>query len=177
MVAVAGTIDAPRIVERRRIVIADPATQGSKFPYHTAALMPFPEVEAFVRKAIESSRALALHAISAAVRALVSEGNEIAGCGVLAGSGKALPGLEAILASHALIHAAEGVLYREVLVWAANELHLKVTCVREKGLDPEALKRVEPLGKRIGPPWTLDQKYATVAALAVLAAPGDSSAA
>ena len=154
-------------------MLADPETPGSKFPYHAAAELPFREAEALVRKAIDSSRELALDAMSAAQRALKSKGHEIAGCGVLLGSGKALPGLESILASHALIHTAEGQMFRDVLVWAAQESGLRVTCLREKGLDAASLKRIEPLGKLIGPPWTQDQKYATLAALAALAGPGE----
>ena len=38
MVAVAGTILAPLVIERRRVVIADPSMAGSKQPYHAAAL-------------------------------------------------------------------------------------------------------------------------------------------
>ena len=169
MVAVAGTIDAPRVLERRRIVIAEPDMPGSKQPYHAASELPFPEAEALVRKAIESSRALALEAMSASVKALRSRGHEVAGCGVLLGSGKALPPLEGILSSHTLIHTAEGEMFRNVLVWAAEEHHLPVTGVREKEVDATLLKRIESLGKLIGPPWTQDQKYATVAALTALA--------
>jgi hypothetical protein len=40
--------------------------------------------------------------------------------------------------------------------------------VREKGLDASSLQRIGSLGKLIGPPWTQDQKYATVAALMTL---------
>jgi hypothetical protein len=169
MVVGAGTIDAPRVLERRRIEIADLEMAGSKQPYHAAAELPFPKAEAFVRQAIESSRALALEAMAATVRALRSQGHEVAACGVVLGSGKALPSLEGILASHALIHTAEGGMFRDVLVWAAQEHRLPVTGVREKELDAEALKRIGTLGKLIGPPWTQDQKYATVAALMALA--------
>ena len=168
MVAVAGTIDTLRVLERRRIAIADPEIPGSKQPYHAAAELPFPEAEALVRRMIESSRALAREAIAAAVEALGSQGHEVAVCGVVLGSGKALPGLERILASHALIHTAEGEMFRDVLVWAAQSLRLPVTGVREKGLDATALKRVASFGRLIGPPWTQDQKYATVAALIAL---------
>ena len=169
MVAVAGTLDAPRVLERRRIVIADLDMPGSKQPYHAAAEMPFPKAEAHVRKAIESSRALALEAIEATVKALRSQGHEVAGCGVVLGAGKAMPGLEAVLASHPLIHTAEGEMFRDALVWAAREHRLPVTGVREKALDPTALERIGTFGKLIGPPWTQDQKYATVAALMALA--------
>jgi hypothetical protein len=168
MVAVAGTIDALRVLKRQRIVIADPEIPGSKQPYHAAAELPFPEAEALVRRTIESSRALAREAMAATVEALRSQGHEVAGCGVVLGSGKALPGLEGILASHALIHTAEGEMFRDVLVWAAQSLRLPVTGVREKGLDATALKRVASFGRLIGPPWTQDQKYATVAALIAL---------
>jgi hypothetical protein len=169
MVAVSGTVDALRVLERRRIVIADPEMRGSKQPYHAGAELPFLEAEGLVRAAIGSSRALALEAVAAAVHVLRSKGHEVAGCGIVLGSGKTLPGLEGILASHALIHTAEGEMFREVLVWAAKELDLPVTGVPAKGLDAAALKRVGTFGKLIGPPWTEDQKYATVVALMVLA--------
>ncbi len=168
LVAVAGTIDSVKVIERRRIVIADPDMPGSQQPYHAAAELTFPEGEALVRRAIESSRALALEAMSAAVKTLRSQGHEVEGCGVVLGSGKALPALEKILASHALIHTAEGEMFRDVLVWAAKECPLPVVGVREKDLDASSLQRIAPIGKRIGPPWTQDQKYATLAALLAL---------
>jgi len=171
LVAVAGTIDAPRVLERRRIIIADPDMPGSKQPYHAAADMPFPKAEALVRAAIESSRALAVEAISVAIQALRSRGHEVARCGVILGSGKPLPGLEKILTSHPLLHTAEGEMFRDVLLWAAKELRLSVAGVREKSLDAASLKRIDSLGKLIGPPWTQDQKYATVAAFTALAEP------
>jgi hypothetical protein len=169
MVAVTGNMDAPRVLERRRIVIADAELAGSKQPYHAAAELPFSKAEALVRKAIESSRALAVEAMEAAVKALRAQGHEVAGCGIVLGSGKALPGLDGILASHALIHTAEGDMFREVLAWAARAHGLPVTGVREKELDAMALKRVGSFGKLIGPPWTQDQKYATVVGLMALA--------
>jgi hypothetical protein len=168
MVAIAGTMAAPRVLERRRIVIADPEMPGSKQPYHAAAELPFLEAETFVRRAIESSQALALDAISAAVKALRTQGHEVAGCGLVLGSGKALPGLEGILASHALIHTAEGEMFRAALAWAARECHLPVTAIQEKRVEATSLKRIASLGKLLGPPWTQDQKYATLVALAAL---------
>jgi len=168
LVAVAGSIDAPRVLERRRIVIADPEMPGSKQPYHAAAELPFPRAEALVKKAIESSRALALEALSATVESLRSRGHEVAGAAVLLGSGYPLPGLEKILGSHPLLHTAEGEMFRDVLVWAAKECRLPVSGVREKALDAASLKRIDSLGKLIGPPWTQDQKYATLAALMTL---------
>ena len=169
MVAVAGTMGAPLVLERRRIVIADPEMPGSKQPYHAAVGLPLSKAEALVRKAIESSRALAFEALSVTVKTLRTKGHEVVGCAVLLGSGKALPGLERVLASHTLIHTAEGEMFRDVLTFAARDCRLPVTAVREKGLDAALLKRIGSLGKLIGPPWTQDQKYATLAALEALA--------
>lgn len=169
MVAVAGTVDAPRVLERRRIVIADPELPGSKQPYHAAVDLPFSKAEALVLKAIESSRLLAVHAIMTTIEALRSQGHEVAGCGLLVGSSRALPGLERILASHALIHTAEGQMFRDVLSWAARECNLSVTATPKKELPAASLQSIGSLGKLIGPPWTLDQKGATLAALMALA--------
>jgi hypothetical protein len=169
LIAIAGTIDAPRVLDRRRIIIADPEIPGSKQPYHAAAALPFPDAEALLRRAVASSRALAAEAISATVEALQARGHEVAACAVLTGSGKALPALDRVLASHALIHTAEGEMFREALRWAANECRLPVTALREKDLSASSLERIGSLGRLIGPPWTQDQKHPAVAALTALA--------
>ena len=167
VVAVADAAGAPRILERRRIVIADPEMPGSKQPYHAAAELPFHEAETLVQTAIDSSRALAVEAISAILKALQVRGHDVAGCAVLRNSSRQLPALDRILAAHPLIHTAEGEMFRDVLVWAARACRLEVTAVREKELDAASLNRLNSLGKSIGPPWTQDQKYATAAALLV----------
>jgi hypothetical protein len=167
-VAVGGTFEAPHVLERRRIVIADPEMSGSKQPYHAAVGLALPEADRFVKRAIDSSRALAVEAITAARKTLQARGHEIAACGVVVGSGKPLPHLEKILAAHPLLHTAEGEMFRDVLLWAVRECALRVTAVPQRDLDPAVLKRIDSLGKLIGPPWTQDQKFATVAALMAL---------
>lgn len=165
VVAVAGTADSPCVLDRQRIVIADPEMAGSKQPYHAAAELPPAKAAEFVRRAVESSRALALAALKATVASLASQGHAVVGCAILAGSGRSLPGLAGILAAHPLIHTAEGEMFREVLVWAAEQCHIPVTRIREKEIDATVLESMAPLGKAIGPPWTQDQKYAAAAAI------------
>ena len=114
------------------------------------------------------SLSLRIEAISATVRALRSRGHQVAGCAVLTGSAKPVPELEKILASHTLIHTAEGAMFRDVLIWAAKECALPVTAIGEKTLDAVALERIGTLGKGIGPPWAQDQKLAALAALMAL---------
>ena len=175
MVTVAGTIDAPRVLNRRRIVIADPEMPGSKQPYHAAAELPFSKAESLVRRAIESSRGLAFEAISSAVSALRAQGHEVGACGILLGSGKPLPSLERILASHAMIHTAEGEMFRDVLVRASTDCGISVSKIKERELLaqasassslPEAKlqQHLAAFGKQLGPPWRQDEKFATLAA-------------
>ena len=165
LVAAAGSVEAPRIVLRRRIVIADPEAPGSKQPFHAAAEMPFAGGEAHIRKMAGLSRGLAAEAIEAAVKALRHERHDVTAAVVLRGAGRPLPDLASILASHALIHTAEGEMFRDVLVFAAQSCGLRVGEVREKDLDANILRALQPLGKQIGPPWTVDQKLAAAAAL------------
>jgi hypothetical protein len=95
--------------------------------------------------------------------------------GLLLASGKTLPELEKILQSHALIHTADGELFREVLRRASTRCGLQVTCTRERELlehcaeafsftPEELLRRVTELGRPVGSPWSQDEKFATLAA-------------
>ena len=100
--------------------------------------------------------------------------------GLLLASGRPLPGLAKILASHALIHTADGVHFRDALTTAAKGLPLEVTAIPEReveartaakaGVSAEEMRlRIVGLGKALGPPWTQDQKLAALAGLLTLA--------
>ena len=82
---------------------------------------------------------------------------------------------EQILASHALIHTADGELFREALLHAGAQRHLATIAIREREvlaaaskalrMAPGALtRRIAALGRPIGPPWSQDEKLAAVAA-------------
>ena len=99
---------------------------------------------------------------------------------MLLGSGRPLPPLVKILGSHALIHAAEGELFRSILSKACDDLKLPVTGIPERNLNEQMQikfgeaadqmsRQVAMLGRSIGPPWTKDQKTAALAAALVLA--------
>ena len=99
---------------------------------------------------------------------------------VLEGSGRALPDLAGILASHALIHAAEGQMFRNILAEAGRhhdlpvievrERELVVRCATDLAMPAEKLTRqLAEMGRALGPPWRQDQKFATLAAWLALA--------
>ena len=182
VVVVSGTPAAPVILDRRRIEIADPKVRGSKQPFHAAEPLPFKEAEQFIRRCTASTNALAERAVQGVVDGAEEKGYRVAGCGLLTASGRPLPDLAAILASHALIHAAEGEMFRQALVRASEECGLPVTKVRERELLDRAAaalrtpaaklqRRLAELGRPLGPPWTQDEKLATLAALLALAPP------
>lgn len=161
-VAVAGSIGKPVVIERRRIIIADPALPGSKQPFHAAERLDIGKAEASIRMCRESSVRFATDA----VRELIGGRNVIAAA-ILFASGRPLPDLARILSSHALIHTAEGEFFREVLIEAAESCGLPVTRVREREIRDQQLQ-IAGLGKPLGPPWTQDEKLASLAAWTAL---------
>jgi hypothetical protein len=86
------------------------------------------------------------------------------GCGVGHDPNQKRPPLAKILASHPLLHAAEGLLFRTAIADAAAECGFTVVAVREGDLK----SRVATLRRPQGPPWREDEKLATVAALIAL---------
>jgi SH3-like domain-containing protein len=132
-----------------------------------------------VGRCAETAARMATDAFSRAIEAVLEKGARVAGCGLLLASGRPLPQLASILASHALIHTADGELFRDAIRSAAAASGLPVTAVRERELWAQAgqklgdsaesiERRVAALGKALGPPWRADEKLATGVALLAL---------
>jgi len=125
---------------------------------------------------------LAQRGLEAVVDELAKAGHDVAGCALLRASGRPLPILAATLASHALIHTADGEHFRDALSHAADHCGLPLVGVRERELlargeaavglsADELLRRVGEMGRALGPPWRQDEKLAALAAWLVLASP------
>lgn len=182
LVAIAGPPRAPAVIDRRRIELVDPGIPDSVQPYHTAAELDLKEAERFVRRCSDAARHLAQRALRAVIEDLGKKGHVVVGCGLLLASGRPATTLAATLASHALIHTAEGQLFRDALTHASEHCGLPVTAVRERelfaaaaaqlGVAADELQRqIAELGRPIGPPWRQDEKYAALAGWLALAAP------
>jgi hypothetical protein len=171
LVAVAGAPGSVRVLDRRRIVIADPHGRGANQPYHFAERLELQAAEKHLASCAAASERLALAAFQDVVQDL--NNYEIAGVAILLASGRPLPSLPDILASHALIHTAEGEFFRQAIRQACERLGISVTGIRERELgEASALqKEIANLGKIVGPPWTQDQKMAALAAMMVLTKP------
>ncbi len=168
------------IAGRRRIELCDAGIRGSKQPFHAAEPMPFARAETFLARCKASTDALANSAIATLVEEAMARGATLVSCSILSASGRNLPSLKEILASHALIHAAEGEFYRDAVAEACQRVEIPVTRIRERdalrqacdqlGTSEAGLKEhLGTLGRRLGPPWTEDQKLATLAAWLALA--------
>jgi hypothetical protein len=177
---VAGSRNGIEIIERRRVELCDPKIEGSKQPFHEAEPMPFTKADAFITRCTAATDKLAQAAITSLQD--IAEGNDlrIVGACLTTASGRALPDLRGILASHTLIHAAEGEFYRDALGRAVEAAKLKVSRVKEKDAAVWTASRIDlnesrlreelaAIGKTLGPPWTADEKLATMAAWLVLA--------
>lgn len=135
--------------------------------------------EQFLDERIRSSDRLALAGLTAMIADLRSVQANVVACGLLTNSARPLPELRSILNSHALIHTAEGVMFRESLAHAAERL--KIHVLREKDAEvvercssilkitaPALQARLSVLGRSVGPPWREDQKHATLIGLLAL---------
>jgi hypothetical protein len=180
LVAVSGVPQAIEIVTRRRIVTADPEMPGAIQPYHYAMNLKLPESEKHLANCAAASTRLAAAAIADLLAEWKGRHYHVVGSAVLLASGHSLPTLEKILASHPLIHTAEGEFFRHTVSRACEDLKISVTAIRQRELDQRAKGAFGPaatriaesiagLGKTIGPPWTKDHKTAALAAALILA--------
>jgi hypothetical protein len=175
LVSVIGPAQSPTVISRRRIVTADPSFRGSKQPYHFVESMSLSEASEIVAHCWKSSLELAAEELASEKKRLAANGFDARICAVLQGRVTELPPLEKILKAHPLLHTAEGVMFRQVLVMAAEACGMIVVQVLEKSIEARAIKelglpaaaflpRLTEMGRGLGSPWTLDQKYATAAA-------------
>jgi hypothetical protein len=143
-------------------------------PYHTAEKRP-DEAGGFIALVRSEAQALAVHAIRSVQSNLQSQGYEIHRCGLLTASAKPLPELARILASHPLIHTADGELFRQALLHGCHQQGFEIVTVKESELldraagalkvsRNELAARIAGLGRVHGSPWTQDEKFATLVA-------------
>ena len=178
LVCISGNVSAPEIVDRRRIVVVEPTMEGGKQPYHFAETLPLEVAERHLQKCAAVSERLALQATREMLDAVTVRNYRVVGCAMLLASGRALPALPNILASHALVHTAEGEFFRKVAREACERCGIPVVGFRERELDERAnatfgkaaagvRQRISDLRSTVGSPWTEDEKTATLAGLMV----------
>ncbi len=169
----------PVVVLRRRVQLVDTFTYEFRQPYHTAKKMGVADGRKFILRMRAEARRLAYRAIREVQAELKEQGFTLRLAGLCLASGRPLPEIEKILASHALIHTADGELFREALAHASERCGLAVLKIRQKEvlersgdvlrLKPEKVLRIATeAGRGMGAPWSQVEKFATVVAWVAL---------
>jgi hypothetical protein len=178
MVAVGGTRRTPVVLARGRWELCH--ENLPRAVYHAARELDLAGAERLVRKVERSARRAAVWQLQRTVEELEAGGYHVVGAGIAVGS-RRLPGeLAEILASHPLVHAAEGQLFREALAGAAELRGLPITrfvqqdlyeqAADQIGTSDESLRaQLTGFGRALGPPWQQDQREAAAAAWLALA--------
>src|SRR5258708_33264922 len=120
-VVLCGPPDRPVVVDRRKIQLVKTFSYTFRQPYHTAEKMEPSNAAKFIRDVQTEAKGLAVSSLRS-LQAKMAEGDfRITRGALLLASGRALPALEQILVSHALIHTARGELVREGLrAWCSR---------------------------------------------------------
>lgn len=180
MVALGGSVEEPVVLDRSRIEIADPNVPESVQPYHAAADLPKAAAANFIRGCATVTNAMAKRAVRKIIAELAAKGSTVVACGNLLGSGHSPATLTQALASHPMLHTAEGEFFRAAIDGAIRSAGLEPVGIREKaalelgsevlGMPADKLQlALSEMGKPIGPPWRQDEKLAALAAWLALA--------
>jgi hypothetical protein len=170
-----GDAEAPAVVDRRRVTLCPESLPRQA--YHAAQGLPPAKAALLVREVHEAVDAMTADVL-AELGEIAAEHGTLVGVGVT-GFPRAVPVLDKVLASHALLHLAEGELYRGALCDAADARGCAVVPIDPKhgiaetahalGAAPELFaKRLTALRSELGAPWQADHRLATAAALAAL---------
>jgi hypothetical protein len=175
LVAVSLDGSSPVVLLRQRPHLVKSFTFEFRQPYHTAERKPFAEARTFISHMQAEARHLAYQSLRSIQKDLQKQGYELNHCALLLTSGRPLPELDQILTSHALIHTADGELFREALLRASERCGVAMFSIKESKLlqmasqalhrEPADLSRnLTDLGRPLGPPWSQDEKRAALAA-------------
>lgn len=178
MVAVGGDRNEVAVIDRRRLELCDPALPRQA--YHAAEHLALDEASTVVASVERSARTAAAEALGALVDELTRAGHDVSALAVAEGTAPVPDDLARILASHALLHAAEGQLFRDALVDGAAHASVDVVRFAKRTLAAEAadalgrdadqlVAEIAALGRPIGPPWRQDHKTAALAGWLALA--------
>lgn len=175
-VVLSGPANSPELVSRSELTLTDPRMPATFQPYHEVMELPWDESQKKVKPFVRAIEKVAARALAELIHELKSQGLTITGVGIV---GSADRDLSKIGNYHIRAHAAEGMLFRQVLEQAAQLNKLAHRTFAEKTLASDAPtelqvtvaqlnKRLKEIGQDAGPPWRADQRTAALAAWLML---------
>jgi hypothetical protein len=180
MVVLGGTAAAPELLARSRVQLIDDHDPESKQPYHAVEFLCVEEATGRLDGYLAVATRRAYDCIRAQTEQLKGRGMAVRSVGIIDSSSRQQVSLLSILASHALIHAADGDHFRSALFVAAEQCRLRVSRIPARMLEAHAatslrrpleqiLETVNKLALGKGPPWGADQKKAALLAWSLMA--------
>ncbi len=182
-VLLSGPADAPQLVSRSELILTDPRTPATFQPYHEVMDLPWDESQKKVKPFVRTIEKVAAKALADLIHELRAQGLTIAGVGIV---GSLERDLSKIGNYHIRAHAAEGLLFRRVLEFAAQANRLPHRTFPEKTLLTQASaelgttgaqlnNHLKSIGHSAGPPWRAEQRIAATAAWLTLGVSRSSS--
>lgn len=177
-VTLGSTPASPEVIDRRRVNLLEPDVPWEA--YHAAGRMAPDEAEELIVRAAASAARMATQALRELITEVRTAGQEIVASGVVLSGARPLLTVAEALSSHVSKHSAEGQLYRQALLDASRACGLRVIALAERELFDaaaaqlvqsvyEVRRRINELGRELGPPWAQDQKNAALIAWLALA--------
>ena len=167
-----GEIDGHlRVLVRERIAMAHPSDPEAKQPYHAVERLPIGEAAERLIAYATTAELMARQAVQRIVDQLSQGGYRGIGLGILESAGRKGITLAKILASHALIHTADGDHFRNAIAAAVSRCGLLPAFrVRARELNAKAAEAIgrpvetlqlvlKGVGRDMGPPWGADQRH------------------
>jgi hypothetical protein len=137
-------------------------------PYHAAADVAIDAAESMIGRGEAAAEEAALAALSSVVADLPAT-TMVTGVAVVVKAATVPRSVAAVLRSHAWMHAAEGLLYRDAVLAAARRCGWAAHAVEGAAL-PAADEVITGMGAVAGRPWRRAEKDAARAALTLLSA-------
>jgi hypothetical protein len=170
-VLVAGAVESPQALDRRRIDLCDPAIPESRQPYH-AGMGRLETDEAEIARRRKVVIQATTHSVAKLLGDYRKSGYRIRSAFLVVGS-EIDPAQ--VTNPHIRAHALEGRLFATAVEEAMHAEHLACSVIVERKLytrAAEVLRRSEDdlrrlvteLGRSLGRPWRADEKTSTLAA-------------
>jgi hypothetical protein len=175
-VVVAGSPDAPVILAKTEIKLVDAKIPATAQPYHEVMDLPWEQSQRAVQKSARAIESVATKALAKLVKEQASNGRRVCSVGIVGAKDREL---SRIGNPHIRAHAAEGVLFRQVLDHAARANGLAFRTLPEREF-PQLLKdelgskadsmrkKLDEAARALSPPWRADEKLAAAAGWLVL---------
>lgn len=166
-IALVASPQGPRFAWRGEVSLTDPRLPATAAPYHEVMDLPWAESQTAVQPLIAAIEDVALAVVREIAAALREQHCALRAIGVV---GSRPHNLASIGNSHIRAHAAEGILFRQVLERAAARHSLPCLGFSEDELKAAAKidAQLQQIGRDAGRPWRADERLAAGAAYIAL---------